>query len=366
MVSSLNLQHIDQEQALNLNKFFIKSGKNFFIMGQRGTGKTTIAMQAAKECGYKLNYINLSVIERPDLAGYPNINSDDEVVTFKSPIFLPELLSNKPDTVILFDEVDKAAPEITAPLLEILQFRTINGKKINAAACILTSNLPSEKSYHNQISSTLLDRCAKYSLDFNFDKWLEWCKQHNIHDLILGFLRNNPNFACTNADDSAYASPSPRGWCLASEALDQAKQFKIYDIESITSIISGFVGFEVGLKFKIWYEYFRRFEPSINSLIDSGAINIDFNKLNQTEKMVFVISTCYTAKQKCFSSDKKKFKYLENLCDFLVNFNIDKELQVIGLSNSFSFEQITEKKLYTCKPFFDLYTKINENLSLKK
>src|SRR5678816_2551455 len=92
MSNSLNLQEIDQEQALHLSKFFIRSQQNLFLFGRRGVGKTHIALQAAAECGLNVNYINLSVIERPDLAGYPNMNAPGDVITFKSPAFLPKLL----------------------------------------------------------------------------------------------------------------------------------------------------------------------------------------------------------------------------------------------------------------------------------
>src|SRR5271166_1687357 len=39
MSNALNLQEIDQEQALNLSKFFIKSQQNLFLFGRRGIGK---------------------------------------------------------------------------------------------------------------------------------------------------------------------------------------------------------------------------------------------------------------------------------------------------------------------------------------
>lgn len=303
MNNALNLQEIDQEQALSLSKFFIRSQQNLFIFGRRGIGKSYIALQAAKECNYKIHYINLSVIERPDLAGYPDMQSKGDVITFKSPAFLPKLAANaKPNSIILFDEVDKAPPEVTAPLLEILQFKQINGYKIDAASCILTGNLNNEGAYSNQISSALLDRGSKYILSFSFDKWFEWAKTNNVHDLILGFLKSNPEFACGKIDDSCYASPSPRGWTQSSEALFKAKEFKIVDIESISQIVSGFVGSEAGIRFKIWYEHYRKFEPFIHSLIESGFMNLDFNTLSPTEKVVFVISACYHAKTKVCQS----------------------------------------------------------------
>ena len=361
MTNSLNLPEIDQEQALNLSKFSIKSNQNLFLFGRRGVGKTHIVIQAAKECKMHINYINLSVIERPDLAGYPNMNSPGDVITFKSPAFLPRLEgTNQANSVLLFDEVDKAPSEVTAPLLEILQFKSINGIPINAACCILTGNLANEGAYSNQISSALLDRGSKYILSFNFEKWIDWAKANNVHDLILGFLRAEPDFACGKIEDSCYASPSPRGWTQASEALVKANKLKIVDIETVTQIISGFVGSEAGMRFKIWYEYYRKFEPFIHSLIESGSMKFDFHGLAPTEKVVFVVSACHYAKQKTFSEtskSKNRFVYLEHLCKFLSDYKVENEVQVMGFYNSFDYVMIAKHKLYSCAAFFEHFGK---------
>jgi hypothetical protein len=63
---------------------------------------------------------------------------------------------------------------------------------------------------------------------------------------------------------------------------------------------------------------------------------------------------------------KKRNKYLENLCKFFINYKVEFEMQVLGLTNSFSFDFITKYKLYTCQTFFDHFKNINENVSIKK
>jgi hypothetical protein len=368
MSNSLNLQEIDQEQAINLCRFFIRAEQNIFLFGRRGVGKTEIAIQAATDCGYKINYVNLSVIERPDLAGYPDLHAPGDIVNFKSPHFLPRLLEkSKSDSVILFDEVDKAPSEITSPLLEILRTKSLNGKKLNTVSCILTGNLLNEGAYSNDISSALLDRGAKYILQFNFDKWLNWAKIHNVHDLITGFLMSHPNLACGETETTFYATPSPRGWVLASDALYRAKETKTIDIDTVTSIISGFVGLSAGLQFKIWYEYYREFEPFILSLIETGECAKDYASLQPTEQLVFCITACHLCKLKVLSAQtKKRFKYLENVCHFMIDNAINKEIQLIALQNAFPFELITTNKLYECKIFFDLVSKLQEGVSIKK
>jgi len=366
-MSKLNLQEVDQEQALNLSKFFISSGQNVLFLGRKGTGKTQIALQAIKESGYKVNYINLSVLERSDLSGFPDINSSSDIINYKSPYYLPPLQNSKPDQVILFDELDKASPEIMAPLLEILQFKTINGKPINVASCILTGNLMNEGAYSNMISTAILDRMAKYVLQFNLDKWLDWGRLNNVYELILGFIQSNQDFACGAIDDVSYASPSPRGWTLASDALKLAKKSKISDIQTISDIVSGFVGNEAGLRFKLWYEHYRKFEPHAMSLINNGLLALDFNNLMLTEKFVFVISACYFAKQKIIEIGKgKKYPHLNNLCKFFDDYKIDQEMQIIGLYNSFDFEFITKYQLYKSNMFFEHFQKLNKSISIKR
>lgn len=368
MTNALNLPEIDQVQALNLTKFFIQSNQNIFLFGRRGVGKSDIAIQAAQECKYKINYINLSVIERPDLAGYPDMNVPGDIINFKSPYFLPPLQEGQePDSIILFDEVDKAPAEITAPLLEILLFKKINGKPINAAGCILTGNLMNEGAYSNAISTALLDRGAKYILSFNFDKWADWAKSNGVHDLILGFLRSDPGFACGKIEDSTYASPSPRSWTLASEALIKSKELQMADIETVTHIISGYVGCEVGYRFRIWYEHYRRFEPYIRALIDSNNLSFNYNELLPTEKLVFVVSACYYAKQKLLADKtKNRFVYLERLCGFLLQQKVESETQLMGLYNSFDFDMVAKHKLYSCKVFYDMFTRLCEGTTIRK
>ena len=92
---------------------------------------------------------------------------------------------------------------------------------------------------------------------------------------------------------------------------------------------------------------------------------LKFNEWMPTEKLIFVISCCYFTKQKILQN-KNNFTYLENLCNFFNLFKVDPELQILAMSNSFSFEFITKYKLYSYKLFFDHFTKLNENINFKK
>lgn len=367
MSNPLNLPELDQEQALSIAKFFIRSNKNCFFFGRRGVGKTEIAIQAIKDCGYQTNYLNLNVLDRSDLLGLPSLFEESPVVNYKSPAFLPTLPEDsKPDTVLILDEIDKCYQEITAPLLEILQFRKLNGRRLNIVSCILTGNLPNENVFSNSISTAILDRGAKYVLSFDLAKWVEWARLHQVHELIVGFLLKHPDLACGLVDDVSYATPSPRGWTLVSDALLKARDLKIIDIETTTQIIAGFVGIEAATKFKIWFEFYRKFDIPIASLIEHGKMTMNYAMLEMTEKMVFVIAACQHAKMKTLESKSKtKFPFLENLCRFFESHAVDPEIKMVALNNAFNFDLITANKWYSCKSFFDLFSKMNESFGIR-
>ena len=67
-----------------------------------------------------------------------------------------------------------------------------------------------------------------------------------------------------------------------------------------------------------------------------------------------------------FDNMDSAFKYLENLCSFFIKYKIDKEMQVMGLYNSFSFDDVAKYELFNCKVFFDLFDKINKGVQIKK
>lgn len=363
-MNNLNLQEINQEEALNLVRFYLKSGQNICLFGQRGIGKTSISIQAAQDIKYKLTTVNLSVVERPDLAGFPILNSNEENINYKLPFFFTKLKKDeKPNTIILFDEIDKTSPEITAPLLEILQFRTINGVPLNIAGCILTGNLPDEKAHSNSISSAILDRCAKYIVSFDFNNWIVWARKNKIHDLILAFLSNNPELVIGETNTDTYASASPRGWTMASNAIIKAKNNKIVDIDTIYNIVCGFVGKDIGIKFKLWYEYYRKFTPIINSLIDNGNCSINYSELEPTEKLVFCITLCHLTKLKLIEDCKSSINYksINNMCNFINENKVAPEIQLVCLSNSFPIDFVIDKKyqLYNNKLFYNLASQLN-------
>src|SRR5579885_987888 len=136
--SDFNLEKLNTKDLSEHIASSVQIGGNIAIFGRRGTGKTEISKQEIKKADMHEVYINLSVMERVDLGGYPDIMgraaSPDEkrrrFVEFLLPQFYEPMIEGKKGVVVLLDEVDKADPSLWAPLLEPTQFRSLNGRKL--------------------------------------------------------------------------------------------------------------------------------------------------------------------------------------------------------------------------------------------
>lgn len=240
-----------------------------------------------KELSKKLDF--LSKLERSNLVKEileKHVLETQNINILKEQIEL--LPKNNSNYVLIFDEADKAPPEVLQPLLEILQFKTINGTKLNIKSCILTSNLPDEHVHSEQISHAVSNRCLTIELSPNVDKWFVWAKENNIHPLIIGFLSKKDNSQFFNKRPQSteiynYAYPTPRSWEKCSNLL--------WDIENYSRsinndhmyfqyiLVASAIGDEAAKHFKVWIDCYSKLDPLIDHIFNYGN-DIIINSLN--------------------------------------------------------------------------------------
>jgi RecA/RadA recombinase len=311
--SDFNLQKITTVNLENIVDSAIQSGSNVAVFGRRGSGKTQICKQRIAKAtittevnGVKVVkkvrevYLNLSVVERTDMGGYPDMFSAAKAseekrqrfVEYILPEFFRKLMEDDEPVVVLFDEADKADPSVIAPLLEIVQFHTINGKQLtNLQCCLLTGNLISEGS--QRPSLPLLDRAEKYLLEPDVQSWLDWAgKSGRIHPTVTAFIydKNTELYGSTDNNDN-YADPSPRGWELTSAQLAFGEKAG-WDPDLLRLKVSGFVGKKAGLDFQIYYDHYQVLLPLVEKVFEGKNINKEFNKLDPSKQFIVAMVVC--------------------------------------------------------------------------
>lgn len=364
-----NVTEIDQETYSKALDFTIDAEMNLLCFGMAGIGKTEMAQQAAVRKQKEIIYVNLSVLEAPDLLGLPTIEEVNgiKVVKYASPHFLP-LKKNVGDKkyVIVLDELDKAKEELQNPCLELLQFRTINGNEVAADAIIATGNLPDEGAFSKPVSHALTNRCMVYKLAYAYEPWQSWAVGASLNPLVVGFLSRNQDWLSKKAaegDPTAYSRPSPRSWANAARGLDKIPQGAEVDFQTL--IVAGFVGQAAAVKFKVWLEHYRHVEPLVDALVSEGK----HPKENMTmdRQLVCGISACSALNQllkkpvKGGERDKHEAK-IKDVTKKVFGWirTLPTDFQVGSTKSVFTMDVITEHKLTQIQEFMDSFVKVKQ------
>jgi len=300
VASNFNLKTLNSSEYKDAIKASLDSEGSLAIFGRRGSGKTMIAKSTIKEMDFfdatdpkskpkkcKEVYWNLSTMERVDVGGYPDlIGSKSDYISFKLPETYRDMIEGDTPVVALLDEVDKADPSLWAPLLEFVQFHTINGRPLkNLKSVIMTGNLISEGG--SKPCLPLLDRVAKFLLEPDVPSWMEWAgASQKIHPSVVSYIYDNQTDLFGQVDpDESYADPSPRAWENASKFLFAGER-QNWSEDKMYRMVIGCVGNAVGTKYKTYFDHYHKILPMIKKVFDGKEFKEDFGKLSTVEKLV--------------------------------------------------------------------------------
>jgi ATP-dependent Clp protease ATP-binding subunit ClpA len=130
---------------------------SFVFMGPTGVGKTELAKQLSSQMGVKLVRFDMSEYQEKHSVS-KLIGSPPGYVGYEDNAggLLIEKLQENPNCVLLLDEIEKAHPDVSSILLQIMDNGVItgsNGKEADARNCtlILTTNLGAQDAEKNAI-----------------------------------------------------------------------------------------------------------------------------------------------------------------------------------------------------------------------
>lgn len=131
---------------------------SFLFLGPTGVGKTELAKVLSEELfGNAENLVQIDMSEMMEMHSVSKlIGSPPGYVGFQEGGWLTERIRRHPHSVILFDEVEKAHPDVLNILLQIMEYGHLmdgRGKRVNFknTVIILTSNIGAEEIRKNKI-----------------------------------------------------------------------------------------------------------------------------------------------------------------------------------------------------------------------
>jgi len=375
-----DIYEVTQGSLSQLYDFTVIGDNNIIVFGPSGIGKTEMAIQAVKKSKYNYIYLNLSVLEAPDLVGLPTIENGR--TTYATPDFLP-LDCKDTENILIVDEIDKAKDELQNPMLELFQFRSVNGKKLNIKSIIATGNLPNEHAKSRVISWALTNRCNIYKIGCDYEFWRKWAVTNNINPLIVGFLNHRSDLLLkpnTSGDPTAYCHPSPRSWTLAAYDIDRFDEYlkkypedwPIYkedeDIDPAVNfkhmLVAGRVGLKAALDFKIWLKHYRFLGPDIDKLINYGTFP-DENLMSLDRIMVFAIAGINEINKACKMQDKEYLdKVINNVCRWMNSHQVTGDQAFATLKSTLTLEFVEKYDLLSYQFFEDMFDKIGDAIDL--
>lgn len=363
--SDYNLTKISTKELSENLRATIEFGGNVFILAARGSGKTTIAKDVIRECGYREVMFNLSTKERCDF-GYPNFfaaqSGKNNYINFMFPEVLRPLMEGNEQAVLVLDELDKSDPSVWGPLLELTQFHTLDGKLFpNLKAVVMTGNFSVESGQRPCLP--LLDRAEKYLVEASHHHWLDWAsKSGQIHPSITAFIADHPDELFGDVDPGdVYADPSPRGWHNASKLLNFGESKK-WSHKILTNKVSGCVGKKTGIKYSSYFDHYQILLPIIEKIMKGEEVK-GFGNLEQSKQMVSSMIVCsrlarmldeMMEKHKgCKSEELQAF--IPREADYVGNFlnNIDPEMSLISVRSQIGLERMLDSSLDE-NPKFDV------------
>lgn len=129
---------------MNKLQFWIKKRQNVLFIGRHGVGKTACVLQAFKDACLSYLYFSASTLDPwVDLIGVPK----EKRVNGKSYLDLVRPKAFADDTVeaIFIDEFGRAPKKVRNAVMELIQFKSINGKRFKHLKVVWAATNPPEE-----------------------------------------------------------------------------------------------------------------------------------------------------------------------------------------------------------------------------
>lgn len=197
------------------------------LIGLPGIGKSQFCENyLAKELKSDFTIFHPVMSNPAHLMGLPfQVEENGQNIAKFLPLdFMRKVMEAKNTLLVLIDDVGQAVPIMQAAIMQLIEARMINGKKIpNCVKFVLASNDIGQGAGVSKILAPLKSRCSIFQFFIPVNEWIEYMnKNEQWHPIFASFFTAFPNLADVNEDSpKAENTANRRNWSRFAKVFDE-------------------------------------------------------------------------------------------------------------------------------------------------
>ena len=259
-MSNIAIRTVTPKAATRAINKAIKHRRPVMVWGPPGIGKSDIVKQIGEATNRPVIDIRLALWDPTDIKGMPYL-TDDGVMKWANPSELPSDFAS--NAIIFLDEIVSAPPAVQAAAYQLILNRRVGEYQLPPNVDIVAAgNREGDRGVTFKMPAPLSNRFIHLEMTVNFDDWLDWAVNNDIHSEVVGYL----SFAKQDLFDfdpkgASRAFATPRSWCFVSDLLKDDDQD-----ETLADLTSGAVGDGLCAKFMAHRKVCGKMPKPIDSL----------------------------------------------------------------------------------------------------
>jgi len=317
-----------KEAELAIERCFDKK-RPLFLWGPPGIGKSELVEGIAKKLKGHMIDLRLAQMDPTDIRGIPYYNKDNNLMDWAPPIDLPneELAKQYPIVILFLDEMNSAAPSVQAAAYQLVLNRRI-GKYVlpDNVVIVAAGNRESDKGVTYRMPAPLANRFIHLEMRVDFDSWLEWAAENNVHKDVIGYLSfSKKDLYDFDPKSVSRSFATPRSWTFVSELLDDG----LTD-DTTNDLVAGTVGEGLAVKFMAHRKIAGKM-PKPEDILSGKVKTMDTKEISAMYSLT--ISMCYELREAYEKMGKEKNAEWHAMADNFFQFmmaNFTTEVTVMG------------------------------------
>jgi len=326
MSNAIEYRTVTTVGATKAIKVAFKRQRPLFLWGPPGIGKSEVVDGITNEMSGIMYDLRLGQMDPTDLRGMPYYNKETGMMDWAPPIDLPtpEIAAQYPVVVLFLDEMNAAPASVQAAAYQLILNRRI-GKYVlpDNVVVIAAGNRESDKGVTYRMPTPLANRFIHIEMRADFEAWLDWAVNNNIHEDVVGYLSfAKQDLYDFDAKSASRAFATPRSWSFVSELLDEPMEDT-----TATDLVAGAIGEGLAVKFQAHRKIAGKL-PNPEDVLSGKVKELEVKEVSAMYSLV--ISMCYELKESQGSVKESEWHGMtDNFFRFMMD-NFETELVVMG------------------------------------